>query len=205
MIRINLLGLKKEVKKGSAVSAGPSVSLEGAKITAFLIGFLLLGTAAAAYHYYILQDAAAKIEADKKKVEKDKADLSKIKTQYDGLQKTEKEIKRQIEVIEALKKGQTGPVELLTTVANTVTSTKTMWLTNFENTGNRVDLTGAATSVDTITEFMRSLKNSGQFKSVEIKETSQDEAFKDLPRFNFQISCEWAVATPPDAAAGKGK
>jgi type IV pilus assembly protein PilN len=201
MIRINLLGLKKEIKK----SAAPAVSLAGTALTIAAVAFLVAGLAWDYYRYYSLSSEGDRIAADFKKANLEKTRLAGVKAQYDALQATEAQLTKQIDVISALERARTGPVEMLAALANTVVSTKTMWLTTFDNTGDKVHMTGFATSADTVADFMRNLKDTGRFTSVELTDTSQDDA-KDrgYTAFQFELNAQLVNGAPaPQPAGGK--
>jgi Tfp pilus assembly protein PilN len=94
---------------------------------------------------------------------------------------------------------------MLASLANTVVSTKTMWLTTFENTADKVHMTGFATSAETVADFLRNLKDTGQFTNVELKDTSEDDdADRGFVAFKFEVSAQLTnVAQVPQMAGGK--
>ena len=47
-----------------------------------------------------------------------------------------------------------------------------------------------ALCADAVADLMANLRKTGQFKSVEIKETSQDTAVKEVQAFKFELVCE---------------
>jgi len=62
-------------------------------------------------------------------------------------------------------------------------------------------------STNAVANLMTNLMKTGYFKSVEIKETYQDEGEKKLQAFNFTLTCEKqppaASSTPANSATGK--
>jgi Tfp pilus assembly protein PilN len=198
MIRINLLGIKKEVKKKGGA---PAVSLEGAKLTGFALAFIGLGLAVLGFHYWQIQKDDTRLKEELRVAQSEKSRLAAVKAQYEQFEAGKRNLQRQIDIIEGLKRQQTGPVELLGQLANTVQITKTMWLTRYDNTGQRVILEGVSISVVTVADFIRNLRNSGAFQSVEIRETSQDERALEVPQFTFEIHAE----LPPVGAAMESK
>jgi len=200
MIKINLLGLKKEVKK----SAAPSVSLAGTALSVALVVFLVAGLGWDYYRYYTLNSETDKIAVDFGKANKEKARLDGVKKQFQVLQDSKTQLVKQIDVISALERGRTGPVEMLASLANTVVSTKTMWLTTFENTGDKVHMTGFATSADTVADFLRNLKDTRQFTNVELKDTAQDDnKERGYSAFQFEVTAQLTNGAPPQPAGGK--
>jgi len=197
MIRINLSGAKKEVKKAGG---GPSVSLEGAKLTLFFVGFLLLGLGYVAGRYLKLERDGTKLDEDIKVAESEKAKLATVKAQYEQQEAYKKDLSRRIDIIEGLKRGQTGPVEMLNQLAGAVQANKTLWLSSFDNVGNRVNMVGSAVSVTAVADFISTLKKTGYFSNVEIREAFQDEKNLTVPTFFFTLSAELVLPGSPSAA-----
>ena len=197
MIRINLLGLPKERKAAGA----PAVSLEGAKFIAMALGFVGVGLAALAFHYGFLQRESSRLDKEITTENETKNRLAAVKAQYEQFEKAKALLNKQIEIIENLKRQQTGPVEMLNSLADVVLNSGTVWLSSFENKGDRVEIKGTAVSVNAVADFMTNLKKSGRFKNVEIKESSRDDSIsKELPAFVFLLSAELAA---PSAAKPK--
>jgi Tfp pilus assembly protein PilN len=208
MIKINLLGLKKEIKKSSGVSA--PVSMEGAKIVVFAILFTVAGIGWVAYRHITLTADTDRIEKEMKTAQAEQTRLAAVKVEVEQQEATKKLLTKQKDVIEALKRGRTGPTQMLNTVANIVVTTKTMWLTTFDTTGNKVNMAGLATSMITVSDFVEGLKNSGMFTNIEMKETAQDDRVKDLKAYSWEINAEVVLPAAPDAKpaaarAGKAK
>jgi len=201
MIRINLSGAKKEVKKAGG---GPSVSLEGAKLTLFFVGFLLLGLGYVAGRYYQLQSKGTELDEKIVVAEKEKARLATVKAQYEQQEAYKRDLSRRIDIIEGLKRGQTGPVEMLNQLAGAVQANKTLWLTSFDNVGNRVNMVGSAISVTAVADFINTLKRTGYFSNVEIREAYQDDRSAAMTTFLFTLTAE-LVLPGSQSAAGTAK
>lgn len=200
MIRINLSGAKKEIK----AAAGPSVSLEGAKLAVFALGFAVLGLLVVGYRYYSLDKAGRDLDQEIKVAESEKAKLAAVKAQYEDQERAKKDLSRRIDIIEGLKRGQTGPVDMLNQMASAVQASKTLWLTTFDNNGNRINLTGLAVSVNAVADFINNLKRSGYFTNVEIQEVFQSEATGPVTTFQFTLSTEMIPGGAPAQAAAPG-
>jgi Tfp pilus assembly protein PilN len=80
-------------------------------------------------------------------------------------------------------------------VANTVSRTENLWLTEMTRKGNVLSLDGSSASVNSVANFITALKRSGYFQKVEIKETKQDDKSTGVQTFGFQITAE---ITPPN-------
>jgi Tfp pilus assembly protein PilN len=196
MIRINLLGLKKEVTR----SRMPSISMEGAKATALFVVILALAVLGLAGHYWMLNSEKVKLDDEMKMAEAEKARLARVKAEYEQFQKATQALERRINIIEGLKRAQTGPVTLLNTLAATVESSGPIWLTSFDAEANKITMAGVANSVNTVADFITNLKNCGQFKNVEIKESYQDASSKQVMMFLFSITAD--VVAPQSSGGG---
>src|SRR5204863_7008214 len=103
---------------------------------------------------------------------------------------------QRVSTIEQLQRDRTGGQELLDMVANTVSRTENLWLTEMIRKGNTLSMEGSSASINAVANFITALKRSGYFQKVEIKETKQDEKNAAVQSFVFQISAE---ITPPAA------
>src|SRR5689334_13590529 len=99
MIRINLSGAKKEIR----AAAGPSVSLEGAKLVLFAAIFAVVGLAWVGYRFYSLDSASRRLDQEIKVAESEKAKLAAAKAQYEQQEAYKKDLSRRIDIIEGLK------------------------------------------------------------------------------------------------------
>lgn len=188
MIRINLLGVPKTKrgKRAAAVSApseGPSPVFLG------LIMFLLVG-AVLAYLYLQVNKEHEKLQSDLQVAIRENQRLSTVKATYEKTQKEAEEFKRRVRVIDDLQAARTGPVDFLQQVANTINNTDAVWLQAMTDDGKNIDFTGTALSPNAVADLMVNLQKTGLFKTVEIKETSQDAAMKELQAFKFELICE---------------
>lgn len=192
MIKINLLGVPKPKSKRGGVSA-PSISMgvgagPSPALAVVIVGLLALG--ANGYWYWSLDSAAKTLQVRKTEAEKKRTELSEIKRSYEELVKRRDQYQRRIDVIDQLRAAQTGPVNLLSTIADTVNNTDAVWLTTMTETGSRIDLEGSALSLSAVANFIANLKSTGYFSSIEIKESYQDSRVKEMPAFNFILACQ---------------
>jgi Tfp pilus assembly protein PilN len=130
----------------------------------------------------------------------EKTQLEQIKTQVEAFQKQKVVLQQRVSTIEQLQKDRTGGQELLDMVANTVSRTENLWLTNVTRKGNNLTLNGSSASINAVANFITALKRSGYFQKVEIKESKQDEKNVGVQTYTFEISAEIA---PSQAAQTK--
>ena len=75
-------------------------------------------------------------------------------------------------------------------LGETVNGTEAVWLRSMDDTGASVSLEGTALSADAVANLIANLQKTGFFKTVEIKETFQDDTIKDMQAFQFTLTCE---------------
>jgi Tfp pilus assembly protein PilN len=67
-----------------------------------------------------------------------------------------------------------------------------VWLNSMKDQGTSVDIDGMALSTDAVASLISNLQKTGHFKNIEIKETFQDDTYKEMQAFNFTLTCEKA-------------
>jgi len=124
-----------------------------------------------------------------------KTDLEQTKLQVEAFERQKTILQQRVSTIEQLQRDRTGGQELLDMVANTVSRTENLWLTDMTRKGNALSLDGASASINSVANFITALKRSGYFQKVEIKESKQDEKNLGVQTFVFQITAE--ISPPP--------
>jgi Tfp pilus assembly protein PilN len=193
MIRINLLGAQKGKNKRSAASAAAVMEVGdvGSPKLKVLVVLVLAGLVNAGYWYQLdkeHRDIAAKMEVALRK----NAELADVKARYLERQREAENYKRRVDVIDQLRAAQSGPVDLLNTVGQTVNNTEAVWLNSMKDQGASIDIDGMALSTDAVASLISNLQKTGHFKNIEIKETYQDDTYKEMQAFNFTLTCEKA-------------
>jgi Tfp pilus assembly protein PilN len=141
-------------------------------------------------YWYRLDRQSKSIVTQMRAAEQKNRELSDVKARYLERQTQANNYKRRVDVIDSLRAGQAGPVNLLAMLGETINDTEAVWLNKMDDTGPSVNLEGTALSTDAVANLMANLQKTGFFKSVEIKETYQDEAIKDMQAFQFTLTCE---------------
>jgi type IV pilus assembly protein PilN len=193
MIRINLLGAPKPKSKKASISSMPSVDIgeAGSPTLKILVVLVLAGVVNGGY-WYQLDKQKQSIAIKMQQAETKNRELADVKARYMERQRQADNYKRRVDVIDQLRKAQTGPVELLAMVGQTVNNTEAVWLNNVKDQGNTVDIEGMALSSDAVANLITNLQKTGFFKAIEIKETFQDDQVKDMQAFQFTLTCERA-------------
>ncbi|HEX3819242.1 MAG TPA: PilN domain-containing protein [Candidatus Sulfotelmatobacter sp.] len=192
MIKINLLETAKgKGKRGGG--GGPSMpSIEmgdmgSPKLKIFimvvLVGFLNAG------YWYRLDHQGKAIAVKMDQAVRKNRELADVKAKFIERQTQADNYKRRVDVIDGLRANQTGPVNLLAMLGETINNTEAVWLTKMDDTGAQVNVEGTALSADAVANLIANLQKTGYFSTVEIKETYQDEQIKDMQAFQFTLTC----------------
>jgi Tfp pilus assembly protein PilN len=193
MIRINLLGAQKGKNKRSAASAAAVMEVGdvGSPKVKVLVVLVLAALVNVGYWYQLdkqHRDIAAKMDVAMRK----NAELADVKARYMERQREAENYKRRVDVIDQLRAAQGGPVNLLNTIGQTVNSTEAVWLNSMKDQGASVDIDGMALSTDAVASLISNLQKTGYFTNIEIKETYQDDTYKEMQAFNFTLTCSKA-------------
>ena len=193
MIRINLLGVPKKSARGGGRRASTVATGGGEGSSTIILGLVFVGA------LVVLIGLAQvwvgrqhdSLEKDWTRANMENQRLADVKAKYEASKKKADLYERRVKVIDDLKNAQTGPVQLLNMVADTINSTDAVWLETMTNDGRTLNFTGMALSPNSVADLMSNLRKTGAFKTVEIKETSQDNATKEVQAFKFELVCEF--------------
>ena len=191
MIRINLLEAPKAKSKRAAMPSMPTMEV-GDVGSPQLKVLVVFGLAAAfnLYTWYHLDAQKKAIAQNMVQAEQKNRELADVKARYMARQREAENYKRRVDVIDQLRNNQTGPVNLMAMVGETVNNTEAVWLNNMKDQGSSVDIEGMALSSDAVANLISNLQKTGYFRNVEIKESVQDETVKDMQAFQFTLTCE---------------
>jgi Tfp pilus assembly protein PilN len=198
MIKINLLESSKQKNKrgGGGAGGGSSPAMPtmqmgdmGSPLLKLLLVLIVAGGLNYGY-WYRLDRQGKSIAAQMQAAEQKNRELSDVKARYMERQQQANSYKRRVDVIDSLRAGQAGPVNLLAMLGETVNDTEAVWLKSMDDSGSTVNLEGTALSADAVANLIANLQKTGFFKTVEIKETYQDDTIKDMQAFQFTLTCE---------------
>jgi len=193
MIRINLLGQVRPKAARRPVDTGAALPV------VFIGAGLVLGALVLGFFYYTWQNQLNKENAEIKRLTSQKTELEQTKQQVEAFEKQKQVLQQRVGTIEQLQRDRTGGQELLDMVANTVSRTENLWLTEMVRKGNNLSFEGESASINAVANFITALKRSGYFQKVEIKESKQDEKSTAVQTFTFQISADIAPPQPVQA------
>ncbi|HYK92242.1 MAG TPA: PilN domain-containing protein, partial [Acidobacteriota bacterium] len=187
MIKINLLETSKgKGKRGGSAPVMPTMEMGdmGSPKLKILIIMVIVGLGNLGY-WYRLDNLSKQIDAKMKVAEQKNRELADVKAKFLDRQNQASIYQRRVDVIKKLQDGQTGPVNLMAMMGETVNNTEAVWLSKLDDQGTSVNLEGTALSNDAVANLIANLQKTGFFKNVEIKETFQDEQVKQMQAFQI--------------------
>src|SRR5438309_11523399 len=109
------------------------------------------------FFYYKWQNQLNKENAKMKRLTAKKTDLEQTKLQVEAFEKQKVVLQQRVATIEQLQRDRTGGQELLDMVANTVSRTENLWLTQMVRKGNTLSMEGSSASVNSVANFITAL------------------------------------------------
>lgn len=178
MIKINLLPVKKK-RKPSKVTI-PQVPIIPMAVV-FAITAIVAG-----YFWFSLGNKIDTLNADKASKEKTLADLKVKIKEVENFKRDNKIFEERTNIIERLKKAQSGPVLLLDEISLDIP--ERVWLLSLNESGGTINIEGLAFSNSDIVSFVNNLKGSKYLTDVGLIESKQGEKEK-MPVFQFKLTC----------------
>jgi type IV pilus assembly protein PilN len=162
MIRINLLPTKKRAPK--KVIALQQQLLLGALV-------IVLVMIVMAYFWKRQSDRIAALQQEKTAAEARVREQDAVLKEVKNVEEERKKVAGKIEIIEALKKNQAGPVRLLDEISRALPAGVN--ISSLGESSNNITLDGEAFTNDDIVRFVENLKASPFLAQVMLLETSQ--------------------------------
>ena len=149
MIRINLLGGERQVKK-------KSVTFDiGQRLTLACSLILVVAGAGIGYWYWSLQQRSAQVDADIARGQQEQLRLQSIIREVNEFEQERAALQQRVALIEQLRRGQSVPVQLLDTVSKSLPDM--LWLTDLEQKGSDVTIQGQSTTLIALSDFVGNL------------------------------------------------
>ena len=172
MIRINLLPFRAARKRENIKK----------QIGIYIVAVLIVVAATLIYSQRLFSDLSKKIE-EKNRVAAELKKYQKTLAAIKQLEKQIKEITTKLDVIKTLEEGKTGPVLLLSELADAVPKDK-LWLTSLSESGGTLKLAGTAMDNATVALFMKNLESKEHITSVELESAK----IRDLSEYRLKVS-----------------
>jgi len=168
MIRVNLIAERKSAKKKVAFPIESQIPT--ACVAIMVAGALVVG-----WRYWSIGHESARLKSDIAKAQKETTSLKSIIAQVADYEQQKAELQQRVELIEQLRKEQTGPVHMLDEISRSLPPM--LWLTQMKQTPNspEVLIEGRSNTLTSISDFVTNLEATGYFKkSIEIVSTTSD-------------------------------
>jgi type IV pilus assembly protein PilN len=161
MIRINLLGGERQVKKRAIVFD------LGKRLTLACSLLLVMTAVGVGYWYYSLTQRSTQVDADIASARQEQARLQSIIREVAAFNQQRAQLQQRVALIEQLRGGQSVPVQLLDAVSKSVPDM--LWLTDFEQKGSGITIQGQSTTLISLSDFVGNLGNTSLLvKPIEI-------------------------------------
>jgi type IV pilus assembly protein PilN len=177
MIKINLLPTKKK----------PPKKVIDLQQQAILAGLVLVLVVIALWYYWNTQNNRINMLENKKAAAvRQIAGQDNMLKEVKNVEEERKKVSEKIEIIEKLKKNQSGPVRLLDAVSNALP--KGVNISSLLENNNNVNIEGAAFTNEDVVRFIDNLKASPLLSEVMLLETSQTAQDKiDIYKYKLQF------------------
>ena len=150
-----------------------------------LAGLLVVLTLVLGYFWLHLENRVEVLRQQKVARVQELEALKKKVREVENFERDKKAFEEKIKIIRQLKLNQSGPVQLLDQVSRSLP--QRVWLTEISQRGNEVHITGKAMGNPDLVGFIKRLRRSRVFSSVDLLESRQaNEA--GVPIYNFRLS-----------------
>lgn len=179
MIKVNLLRTLTAAKR-----SGPALPKKPLPRTALILPLVvLLPAAGVGAYWYMVSRQVDDLTARRNQLRIENQRLQDLKKQLAEFEAKKQERQSRIRVIEQLRQNQTGPVLLLNHVIHSIPEKSVMWLTDLEQKGERVQITGYTVYGDSLPDFMSNLAAGGFFRTVDLEIYEDQQKEKQAARF----------------------
>ncbi len=183
MIRINLLGKVKVKAVKTKVRRG--IPTQALQVT-MLVCVMLLAVGSIYFWHQALSHRDEVLTNEITRAKKEKARQQALLRENEVFEKSRKLLEMRINVIEDLKKNQSGPVRILDRLSNCVQKTEGLWLRDFTQKENLITLNGTAMGTPgTIADFLTNLEQIGKFKNVNLINVQEVDS-----KYSFSVTFE---------------
>jgi type IV pilus assembly protein PilN len=207
MIKINLLTEAKPARKKRGVSA---LGGAGRLNLLLILGGLLIGILVVGVQWWV---EAARLGEQREKnriAQQEVTRLEAILKEVQDFENKKAQLQKKVDLINALKANQRGPVRLMDEVSNALPDL--LWLEKLDLKGNLISLEGKALNPPAVANFLENLKRVPSFQEPKVKSISAATArasnlynfglsfvFADLDRTQFESAGRPGDATAPAA------
>jgi type IV pilus assembly protein PilN len=212
MIKINLLSEAKPAKKKKGVSA---LGGAGRLNLLLILGGLLIGLLVVGVQWWVEASRLREQEEKNRIAQQEVTRLEAVLKEVADFEDKKAKLQKKVDLINALKANQRGPVRLMDEVSNALPDL--LWLEKMQLTGNSISIDGKALNPPAVANFFENLKRVTAFQepklaslnaatsgSANIYNYSLSFVFADLDRTQFEAAAPPATGAAAPAAAAPG-
>jgi Tfp pilus assembly protein PilN len=194
MIKINLLGRTRlKAAKTRKISAPSNQAL----MAAMAVAVVLMSVGIIYFWQNILAQQDIELSRQIMLAKKEKVRQEGLLKENEVFEKRRKLLETRISVIESLKKNQSGPVQVLDLLSDSVQRSQGVWLKDLLQKGNLITINGTAMgSPDAVADFITNLTRVGNFKNVNLVNLQELDS-----KYSFSITFEGSIVAPADSAS----
>jgi Tfp pilus assembly protein PilN len=194
MIKINLLGRTKlkaaKTKKISTASNQTLMAVMAIAVVVMSVGIIY-------FWQRILVQQDEELSRQIMLAKREKVRQEGMLKENEVFEKRRKLLETRINVIESLKKNQSGPVQVLDLLSDCIQRSEGVWLKDLAQKGNLITVNGTAMgSPDAVADFITNLTRVGNFKNVNLVNLQELDS-----RYSFSITFEGSIVAPGDSAS----
>jgi Tfp pilus assembly protein PilN len=194
MIKINLLGRTKlkaaKTKKISTASNQTLMAVMAIAVVVMSVGIIY-------FWQRILVQQDEELSRQIMLAKKEKIRQEGMLKENEVFEKRRKLLETRINVIESLKKNQSGPVQVLDLLSDCIQRSEGVWLKDLAQKGNLITVNGTAMgSPDAVADLITNLTRVGNFKNVNLVNLQELDS-----KYSFSITFEGNIVAPSDSAS----
>jgi type IV pilus assembly protein PilN len=197
VIRVNLLGERKSLKKKTTFQLGQKLTV-GCSLILVVAGVFI------GWRYWSLGQTSSQLDADLASAQKETARLHSLIAQVQQFEQRKTQLQQRVTLIEQLREDQTGPVHMLDQISRALPPL--LWLTGMKQTpaANDVLIEGRGLTMTGLSDFVTNLEASGYFqRSVEIDSTTTETTpTGEMIKFQIKAVFQPLNGNKPVPAAG---
>ena len=194
MIKINLLG---RTRLKAAKTKKISVASNQTLMAVMAIAVVLMSVGIVYFWQRILVQQDEELSRQIMLAKKEKARQEGMLRENEVFEKRRKLLETRINVIESLKKNQSGPVQVLDLLSDCIQRSEGVWLKDLAQKGNLITVNGTAMgSPDAVADFITNLTRVGNFKNVNLVNLQELDS-----KYSFSITFEGNIVAASDSAS----
>ena len=198
MIRINLLGAAapspkvKEKEKEKAVAPAQTALQAGVFIGALVVSFGAVGLM-----YLIWSGSASALSVELKKQKAEQTRLAAIRQENAKYEHDSALLEQRIKAVQMLQTSRVGPTDFMNALGNVVSKIPTdLYFFSVTRQGDRVVIQGQAGSANSVAALLASLKTSGHFDDVQLRQFFEDDKENQV---SYKFNMDFLYKSPSEA------